>query len=226
MGLFVSIEGIEGSGKSTLRSKLAEIAPRDELEIVVTREPGATQLGRSIRTLLLDPENLDITPLTEVLLFNADRAQHLQEVVRPALERDALVICDRYVHSTLAYQGYGRGLPMDQLKTLSDFATGGLLPDLVLLLDLDPKEGLARAMQRKVRSSGVYSLAAQQNDLNSDQAWSKFEEQELDFHTRVRDGFLELASADPDRFVILPAQDDAETLAKKATDAVRRLLNS
>jgi dTMP kinase len=226
MGYFITIEGIEGSGKSTLRGKLAEIAPRDEIEIVVTREPGATQLGRSIRTLLLDPENLDITPLSEVLLFNADRAQHLQEVVRPALERDALVICDRYVHSTLAYQGYGRGLPMEQLKTLSDFATGGLLPDLVLLLDLDPKEGLERALQRKKRASGVYSLAAKENDLNSDQAWSKFEEQELDFHTRVREGFLQLAAKDPDRFLILPAKDDVETLAAKASDAVRKLLKS
>ena len=142
MSFFLTLEGVEGAGKSTLRGALVDLLSDLGKEIVVTREPGATELGRTIRTLLLDPATKGLDPLAELLLFSADRAQHLCEVVRPALARGALVICDRFTHSTLAYQGYGRGLPLDILEQLNRVTTKGLAPDLVLLLDLPAEEGL------------------------------------------------------------------------------------
>lgn len=224
MPCFVAIEGIEGAGKSTLRSKLAELAPREELEIIVTREPGATAVGRSIRALLLDPENSEIDPLTELMLFSADRVQHLKEVIRPALERKALVICDRFIHSTLAYQGYGRELPMEQLHQLNQLVTSGLKPDLVLLLDLPPEEGLDRAKHRRVRSSGIFMLPAGKEVDESELAWNRFEEQELAFHTRVREGFLTLAKDPANNFVVLDARKDPEAVAEEASSVIRKLI--
>ena len=202
MSLFVTIEGIEGSGKSTLRSKLAELFTKDEREVLVTREPGATPLGLSIRSLLLDPSAKEIHPHTELMLFAADRAQHLHEIVRPALARGALVICDRFIHSTIAYQGYGRGLPLDALERINEFVTAGLVPDLVLLLDLSPEDGLQRAKSRQERASGNISLAAL---TQGDGSWSRFEQQELDFHRRVREGFLTLSKVKKNNFVVIDA---------------------
>ncbi len=228
MGHFITIEGIEGAGKSTLRSKLADFVASLGMEVVLTREPGATSLGQTIRTIVLDPKNKKLDPLAELMLFSADRAQHLEEVVRPALNRDALVICDRYIHSTLAYQGYARGLDLARLTSLNEFITQGLRPDLVLLLDLPPEVGLERAQDRMRKSSGSFQVGAVKEALASNagsaSGWTRFEEQDLDFHTRIRKGFLELAKDPQNRFVVLDATQKPETVAEAAVAAIKKFL--
>lgn len=225
MPLFVTIEGIEGAGKSTLRADLSERVRTLGREVVVTREPGATTLGQSVRSLVLDPRQSTLDPLAELMLFSADRAQHLAEIIRPALGRDAVVICDRYVHSTLAYQGYGRGLPLADLRQLCMFVTSDLLPDLVILLDLPAEEGLRRAAQRTRRASGVIDVRAVREGATSDD-WNRFEEQDRDFHERVRDGFLMLAAGDPKRFLVIDASAPADVIAERAFEAVRNRLGA
>ena len=181
-GLFVVFEGGEGAGKSTQVQRLAAVIAERGHEVVVTREPGATPVGRRIRQLLLDPET-SLSPRAEALLYAADRAQHVATVVRPALERGAIVISDRYVDSSLAYQGAGRSLDVEQVARLSRWATDGLVPDVTLLLDLDPAVGLARATGSPDR----------------------IEQESLEFHRAVRKGFLDLAVAAPDRYLVVSA---------------------
>ncbi|MCU1595358.1 MAG: tmk [Frankiales bacterium] len=181
-GLFVVFEGGEGAGKSTQVSRLAHLLESTGLEVVVTREPGATEVGAKIRTMLLDPATT-LSVRTEALLYAADRAQHVATVVRPALERGAVVISDRYVDSSLAYQGAGRALSLDEVAQLSRWATEGLRPDVTLLLDIDPEVGLARATGSPDR----------------------IEQESLAFHRAVRQGFLDLASAEPTRYLVVSA---------------------
>lgn len=226
MGRFITLEGIEGAGKSTLRSRLAECSKELNCEVVITREPGATPLGLSLRNLLLDPNNKKIDPLTELMMFQADRAQHLTEVIRPALARGALVICDRYVHSTLAYQGYARGLDKEKLLTLSEFTTGGLMPDLVLLLDLDPKIGLERAKTRVRKSSGSFNFQEITQGQGDRILYDRFEEQSIEFHQAVRRGFLELSKQPNSKFLVLDATKDTDALAREACAAIRKILGS
>ena len=182
-GLFVVFEGGEGAGKSTQVKQLAAVLTEAGHEVVVTREPGATPVGARIRALLLDPAT-SLSPRAEALLYAADRAQHVATVVRPALERGAVVISDRYVDSSLAYQGAGRELPQDEVARLSHWATSGLVPDLTLLLDIDPAIGLARATGSPDR----------------------IEQESLAFHRAVRQGFLDLAAAEPDRYLVVSAE--------------------
>lgn len=220
---FVTLEGVEGAGKSTLRSYLAEFGRDLDKEVVITREPGATSFGQAIRGLLLDPQNKELDFLAELMMFQADRAQHLKEIIRPALNRGALVICDRYIHSTLAYQGYGRGLNLETLATLTRFVTGGLLPDVTLLLDLDPSIGLERAKTRVRRSSASFNV----KDItgNTERAlFDRFEEQPLEFHQAVRRGFLELAKRREYKIVVLDASKDADEIAKEAIAAIKKAL--
>ncbi|MFN8390949.1 MAG: dTMP kinase [Bdellovibrionota bacterium] len=224
MSRFITIEGIEGAGKSTLRSRLSDFAASLSLEVVITREPGATVLGQSVRSIVLDPKNKKIHPVAELMLFCADRAQHLEEVVRPALERGAIVFCDRYVHSTIAYQGYGRGLDRARLEQLNALVTQGLMPDLVLLLDLPPEVGLDRARQRTRKASGSFQAQEIQDALAGSHSWSRFEEQELAFHQRVRSGFLELAKDPVNNIVVLNAAQNPEQVAEAAIDAIKKLL--
>lgn len=181
-GDFVVFEGGESVGKSTQASWLAADRGAD-----VTFEPGGTRLGRAVRGLLLGDAGVRIDVVTEALLMAADRAQHVAEIIRPALAAGRDVVCDRYVGSSLAYQGYGRGLDVGLVRRLSELATGGLWPDLVILLDMDP----ARAMGRGPAEG------------------DRFEDLDVDFHRRVREGYLELAGADPDRWVVLDADRDA-----------------
>jgi dTMP kinase len=207
-GVFVVFEGGEGAGKSTQVKALAEALRRQGRDVVVTREPGATDVGERIRGLVLGgatgPEAL--TPRAEALLYAADRAHHVATVVRPALARGAVVISDRYVDSSLAYQGAGRTLPVEEVSWLSSWATGGLKPDLVVLLDADPATGLARVA---ARGGGADRLEAES----------------LDFHERVRYAFLDLAAADPKRYLVLDASHPAEEISAAVADRVLAMLD-
>ncbi|WP_347404726.1 dTMP kinase [Solwaraspora sp. WMMD1047] len=203
-GLFVVFEGGEGAGKSTQVTALAEALRRDGRDVVVTREPGATAVGERIRGLVLGGalEPTALSPRAEALLYAADRAHHVATVVRPALSRGAVVISDRYVDSSLAYQGAGRTLPVDEVSWLSSWATGGLRPDLVVLLDVDPAVGLARVASR---GAGV----------------DRLEGESVAFHERVRYAFLDLASNEPKRYLVLdaarPAPEISGTVAARVT---------
>ncbi|WP_344618275.1 dTMP kinase [Dactylosporangium salmoneum] len=206
-GVFIVFEGGEGAGKSTQVDRLAEALRRVGREVVVTHEPGATPIGRGIRGLLLDHPadgGEELTPRAEALLYAADRAHHVASVVRPALEHGAVVISDRYVDSSLAYQGAGRTLPVEEVSWLSKWATGGLKPDLVVLLDLDPAVGLARAGRRGEAD--------------------RLESESLAFHERVRYAFLDLASADPSRYLVLDATNSIDALAEGVLQRVRHLI--
>lgn len=208
MGRFITIEGVEGSGKSTLAKRVAAEVSHRFPEVVLTREPGATAIGKEIRSLVLAEKEQGLTPLAELFLFAADRAQHLEEVVRPALSRGALVLCDRFVDSSYAYQGYGRGLDMTLLRDTMRLATGGLIADLVVLLDLDPETGLDRARARESEDPGK---------------WTRFEADTLDFHRRIRAGFLELAKAEPNRFLVIDATLPPEDVAKRVAERIAQM---
>jgi len=205
-GIFLVFEGGEGAGKTTQVRTLAEKLRDRGLEVVVTREPGATEVGERIRALLLEGTagGQAPSPRAEALLYAADRAHHVATVIRPALARGAVVISDRYVDSSLAYQGAGRTLPVDELSWLSSWATGGLKPDLVILLDVDPSVGLAR-----VASRGHVD---------------RLESESLAFHERVRYAFLDLAAADPHRYLVLDASQSPEKIHQAVMERVALLL--
>jgi len=186
-GLFISFEGPEGAGKSTQIRLLAEWLREQGRTVLTTREPGdGGRIGREIRGLLL---RRDMTPEAEYLLYSADRAEHVRTVLRPALERGEVVLCDRYLDSSLAYQGYGRGLPLGWLRAVAEGATGGLKPHRTFLLDLPPEVGLRRFESR-----------------------DRLEGEPLAFHRRLREGYLELAMAEPERFVVLDATQSIEAV--------------
>lgn len=196
---FITFEGMEGCGKSTQAKLLAKALGPDA---VLTQEPGGTSLGRSIRGLLLDPANREMTSETEALLYFADRAQHVAQVVRPALALGKLVISDRYVDTSLAYQGYGRGIDLDLIRSVALLATGGLWPDLTLYFDLPLEVGLARVSQRGSRD--------------------RLESEVREFHERVRNGYLELLAAEPDRWIRIDAsgsEADVEARTRAAVEA-------
>ncbi|WP_216328758.1 dTMP kinase [Deinococcus aestuarii] len=197
--LFVTFEGPEGAGKSTQVGRLASRLKGVGAAHLVTREPGGTALGSRVREVLLDPA-LDIDPLPEFLLYSASRAQLVREVIRPALSRGEVVLCDRYADSSRAYQGSGRGLETSLLETVTREATGDLVPDLTVLLDLDPAVGLARAASRG------------QPD--------RLERADLTFHTHVREGFLALAAREPGRFLVLDATRAPDVLEEDIWAAV------
>ena len=203
MSLFVTFEGPEGAGKSTQVARLAGRLAEHETAHLVTREPGGTPLGTRVRDLVLLPE-LEVSPLSEFLLYSASRAQLVRDVISPALSRGEVVVCDRYADSSLAYQGFGRGLEREFMHTVTWEATGGLSPHLTFLLDLDPELGLARAAAKG--------------------APDRLERADLAFHTRVRSGFLALAGAQPERVVVLDALRSPEDLAAEIWSLVSRTL--
>lgn len=184
-GVFISFEGIEGSGKSTQARLLAESFSKEGYRVFLTREPGGTLLGDRIRDLLLDPAHTMMHELTELLLYNAARTQHLKEKISPELEGGAVVITDRFTDSTVAYQGYGRGVDLSVIYAMDRIATGGFTPRLTVLLDMDVTEGRRRNRE------------AQKTD--------RFELEDLAFHQKVREGFLKIAGRDPGRFVVINA---------------------
>jgi dTMP kinase len=200
-GLFVAFEGGEGVGKSTQIARAAGWLRELGHNVVETREPGGTPLGQQLRRLVLDPDG-HVTPRAEALLYAADRAHHVDTVIRPALANGMVVLTDRYVDSTLAYQGAGRGLA--DTRTLTDWATGGLLPDLTVLLDLDPKAGLRRANARATPD--------------------RLEGASLAFHEAVRAGFLALAAAAPQRYAVIDAGLDPDTVGASVRHAIEARL--
>ncbi len=202
--LFISLEGIEGSGKTSLIQSLEKHFRDLGKDVLVTREPGGCELGLEIRKILLHSE---ISSLSELLLFAADRAEHVETVIKPALKEGKVVLCDRYIHSTLAYQGYGRGLDLKTIEKLNQLATTGLMPDRVLVLDLEPEQILGRAKNRAEYSD------RQKGDPDS---WTKFEEEEISFHKRIREGFLALAKENPQLIKVIDASKTQEEVLKQS----------
>jgi len=180
-GKFVSFEGIEGCGKTTQIALLSEYLKKRNIPHTITREPGGTAVGEGIRKILLNSETIHLTTASELLLFYASRSQNIQEKIKPALERGEMVICDRYYHASMAYQGYGRGIPLDFIQKLTDLVCQPYRPDMTFLLDIEPEVGLARARAR--------NHARTENE-------GRFEAEDLAFYNKVRDGYLELASED------------------------------
>lgn len=200
MSLFITFEGPEGSGKSTQIRRLAAALEAQRLPVLVTREPGGTTIGNAIRAVLLDPARTEMSPRAETLLFNAARAQIVDQVIRPALAAGQMVLCDRYADSTLAYQGYGHGQSLEPLRALGAYATGGLTPDLTIYLDIDVREGLQRKQAGRAEE------------------WNRMEEKALVFHQAVRAGYLQLAAAEPVRWLVVDAA--------QSIDAVHRVIRS
>ncbi len=190
--MFITLEGIEGSGKTTQVRHLVDFMQKMGYECLVTREPGGTKVGQKIRTILLDPENTDIDPLTELLLYAADRAQHIRQIIAPALSQGKTVICDRFWDATTVYQGYARGLKLKTIHRLHRIVLDDLMPDLTLLFDLPVSTGLSRALR-----------AVDCGDRDGSE--TRFEREALVFHERVRNGYLTLAQMAPDRFRIIDA---------------------
>ena len=211
-GLFITIEGPEGSGKSTQARRLYD-ALRGELPLVIAREPGGTPVGEAIRSVLLDERHKGMRPETEMLLFAASRAQYVGQVVLPALEAGTCVLSERFVDASIAYQGYGRGLPVDVVRRVNEVATSGLRPDLTLLIDIDPAVGLARARNERGKE-GVPGRG------------DRLEQEDLAFHQRVRAGFLQLAHEEPPRFVVIDGSRPADEVHAALVAAVRRLVKT
>jgi dTMP kinase len=204
-GFFITFEGPEGGGKSTQTHRLAATLAEHGHAVWATREPGGTRVGEMIRPILLGQQQTRMTPWSEALLFTAARAQHVEEVIRPRLQRGELVLCDRYGDSTLAYQGYGRGLDLDTLRRLQAQATGGLQPDLTILLNLPIETGLSRIPRP---------------------AQDRLDRETATFHQRVRAGYQEMAAADPQRWREVDAAADADQVAQRilalVSDALRQ----
>jgi dTMP kinase len=198
--LFVAFEGGEGVGKSTQITRAAEWLRSVGRDVLATREPGGTPLGEELRRLVLDPDSHHVTPRAEALLYAADRAHHVDTVIRPALEAGTAVLTDRYIDSTLAYQGAGRGLTVSEARVITVWATADLKPDLTVLLDLDPAVGLQRAGARA--------------------SPDRLEGASLAFHQAVRAGFLALAQEAPERYLVIDAARDPDAVAALVQDAL------
>jgi dTMP kinase len=207
--LFITFEGPEGGGKSTQIKLLAEWLREQGCDVLTTREPGGTRIGDGVRGLVLNPEHVEMQPEAEILLYSAARAQLVGEVIRPHLARGGVVLCDRYADSTLAYQGYGRQFDLDALRKIIGFATGNLVPDLTICLDLPVLDGL----QRKRANARAAS-----------DDWNRIEREELEFHERVRAGYLELAQIGGERWCVVDARQSVELAQAAINERVRQLL--
>lgn len=202
-GLFITFEGVEGSGKSTQIDLLVEFLSEKGYEVVSTREPGGTAIGDKIRKIVLNPDFTEMDFKAEALLYAANRAQHVAEVIAPALAQGKIIISDRYTDSSLAYQSFGRGLDQKKVENISEWATGGLEPDLTILLDIPADKGLKRTSR---------SLA------------DRIEQENIDFHDRVSKGFLKLAKKFPKRFKVIDATKDVDQIHQEVVKLVQKLL--
>ncbi len=206
MSTFITFEGIEGSGKTTQIALLAEHLQKQGRQVVRTREPGGCDIADQIRAILLDPRNSALESTPELLLYAAARAQHVSEVIRPALKAGQLVLCDRYIDATLSYQGHGRRLDISLIEELNRVAAGSTRPQLTVLIDLPVETGLSRALAREKEAR--------------DSSEGRFEREELDFHQRVRNGYLGLAAQEPDRFILV---DGTASIAVMAVEIAERV---
>lgn len=189
--MFITFEGVEGCGKTTQVKRFVRRLRRCGIPLITTLEPGGTKIGKNIRKILLDPHNIDLSPLTELILYAADRAQHVEEVIKPALDDGKWVICDRFFDATVVYQGIARGQDMKLIHILNEKATQGIRPDITFLLDCPADMGLERALKRDERQSH--------------KGQDRFERETLAFHRAVRRGYLDLARKNQDRFVVIDA---------------------
>ncbi len=205
---FITFEGIEGCGKTTQVEILSRFMKEQDIPSIFTREPGGCAIANKIRDILLDVENRKLVPLAELLLYAAARAQHVEEVIRPSIAEGKIVICDRFTDATIAYQGYGRALDLDLIYTLNRLASGGLMPNLTILLDCPEEMGLRRALERIQLTEGARE--------------ERFEQESLRFHGAVREGYLHLAAISPERFVVL----DASKGISETASAVREIVLS
>ncbi|NLS10413.1 dTMP kinase [Nesterenkonia sp. MY13] len=208
-GLFIVLEGGEGAGKTTQLKLLGEWFTQTGHEVISTREPGGTEIGERIRALVLEHDQGEVDPRTEALLFAASRAAHVTQKISPALASGTVVLCDRYVDSSLAYQGAGRGLGVEGVAEINDWATEGLKPDLTVLLDVDPA---LSAQRRAARDAGA--------------AGDRIESADLEFHTTLRQAFLDRAAAAPERYLVLDATETPEQIHRRITERLAPLLDS
>lgn len=215
MGLFITFEGPEGSGKSTQARLLYERLQSLGFPVIVTREPGGTRIGEMIRRILVDLRNTEMAPTTEILLFSAARAQLVNELVRPYLATGGIVLCDRYADSTFAYQGYGLGRDLEELQAITAVATGGLMPNMTIFLDLPVEDGLQRRRAAREQSGGGYNTPAE---------WNRLDARDLAYHQRVANGFAELMNREPKRWRRFDANQHVEALADQIFHAVEPLL--
>lgn len=200
-GTFISFEGSEGSGKSTQARLLRDWLKRQGIDTILTREPGGTPIGERIREVLLSLDHKEMDPITELFLYLASRRQHIKELIEPALNSGNVVITDRFSDSTLAYQGYGRGLDLSLIESLNRTATGGLSPDLTIVLDVDVREGLSRNLE-----------------IKSD----RLETEDIEFHEKVRKGFIEIAKKEPERVFIIETKNGIEKTHNEIVALVRK----
>ena len=208
-GLFITFEGIDGCGKSTQRDLLAEELKRREQEVMVTREPGGTAIGEDIRQILVSDASVHIAPTTELLLYVAARAQHVAELIRPALEAGRIVVSDRYTDSTVAFQGYGRGLDLEMIATLNRLATADLNPDLTIVFDLDPVAARGRLGSRPI--GGLLGA---------------FDDQHSGFHERMRQGYLKMARNEASRIRVVDASGSIEETHAKVMALVLPIIRT
>jgi len=205
--MFISICGVEGAGKTTQIRRIADFLKSTGLKFVMTREPGGTEIGMKIRRILLDPKNLNLTPKAELFLYAADRTQHIEQLILPALNEGKIVVTDRFVDSTTVYQGYARGIDLELVEKINELVLNGLKPDFTILLDISPAVGLARVKDQLQFGERVESE-------------SRFEQEELFFHEKIRQGFLALAQKETNRFHVIDADRDPDEVTK---DVIRIL---
>ncbi|OGW37528.1 MAG: dTMP kinase [Nitrospirae bacterium RBG_13_39_12] len=204
-GIFISFEGIEGTGKTVQSKLLYQYLIKKGYGVILTEEPGGTRIGLKIRELLLSIENKDMTSITELLLYNASRAQHIKEVILPAMKKGAIVITDRFTDSTVAYQGYGRGIDLNLIDSIEKTVTNGLKPDITIMLDLDAETGLKR-------NKGINKI-------------DRLELEDIKFHKLVRNGYLEIAAKEPQRIKLTDASEDIEEIHRKIVNIVIDYIN-
>ncbi|MFC1862984.1 dTMP kinase [Thermodesulfobacteriota bacterium] len=204
--MFITFEGIEGCGKTTQIKRFEKRLLSHGIPLITTLEPGGTRVGKNIRKILLDSRNSDLCPLAELILYAADRAQHVEEIIKPALEHGKWVICDRYFDATIAYQGFARGQDMGLISLLNEKVTNGISPDITFLLECPVELGLNRALRRNKE------LSLEDQD--------RFEKEKLEFHQRVREGYLELANMDKERFEIIDASRPEDVVEEEIFRAI------
>jgi dTMP kinase len=210
VAVFITLEGIEGCGKSTQAARLVEWLRAADIPALLTLEPGGTRVGQDIRRILLDAKNRELSALAELLLYEADRAQHVAEVIGPALQRGEWVVCDRYYDATTVYQGLARGLDLALIRLLNERASNGVRPDITFLLDCPVHIGLRRALTR--------------NETSHERGQDRFEREKAAFHEAVREGYLALSREEPDRFIVVDGALPEERLSERIFEGLTPLL--